>query len=33
MRAALAQVESRLPDPGAARELEYAWDGIGSWLG
>jgi hypothetical protein len=33
MRAALAQVASRLPDPGAARELEYAWDGIGSWLG
>ncbi|MEU4194812.1 hypothetical protein AB0E69_23130 [Kribbella sp. NPDC026611] len=33
MRAALARVESRLPDPGAARELEYAWDGIGSWLG
>lgn len=33
MRAALAQVSSRLPDPGVARELEYAWDGVGSWLG
>ena len=33
MRAALAQVASRLRDPGAAHELEYAWDGVGSWLG
>ena len=33
MRIALAQVASRLPDPAVARELEYAWDGVGSWLG
>jgi hypothetical protein len=33
MRTALAQVASRLPNPYVARELERAWDGIGSWLG
>ncbi|MFF0264221.1 hypothetical protein [Kribbella sp. NPDC004536] len=33
MRTALAQVASRLPDPAVADELEYAWDGVGSWLG
>ncbi|GAA1154479.1 hypothetical protein GCM10009630_60760 [Kribbella jejuensis] len=32
MRAAIAEVASRLPDPVVADELEYAWDGTGSWL-
>lgn len=32
MRTALAQVASQLPKPAVADELEYAWDGVGSWL-
>jgi hypothetical protein len=33
MRTAHAHVSAYLTDPAGPRELERAWDGIGSWMG